>query len=91
MIANTFRAQGAACAAFTLVLLALVACDDAKQPSKAESDPANASAGDTRVVDASSAAGAVYTCPMHPEVASNEPGKCSKCGMALVPKTAKGR
>lgn len=27
---------------------------------------------------------AVYVCPMHPEVTSNAPGTCSKCGMALV-------
>ncbi len=27
-----------------------------------------------------------YTCPMHPEVTSNKPGKCPKCGMALVEK-----
>lgn len=26
-----------------------------------------------------------YTCPMHPEVISNEPGYCPKCGMALEP------
>lgn len=26
-----------------------------------------------------------YTCPMHPEVVSNEPGKCPTCGMNLVP------
>lgn len=26
-----------------------------------------------------------YTCPMHPEVRSGEPGACPKCGMALVP------
>jgi hypothetical protein len=29
-------------------------------------------------------AAAVYVCPMHPEVTSAEPGKCPKCGMALV-------
>jgi len=29
---------------------------------------------------------AYYTCPMHPEVQSNEPGKCPKCGMDLVKK-----
>jgi hypothetical protein len=27
---------------------------------------------------------AKYTCPMHPEVVSSQPGKCSKCGMDLV-------
>jgi len=27
-----------------------------------------------------------YTCPMHPEVKSNEEGKCPKCGMTLVAK-----
>jgi P-type Cu+ transporter len=26
-----------------------------------------------------------YTCPMHPEVISSEPGSCPKCGMSLVP------
>jgi len=27
---------------------------------------------------------AKYSCPMHPDVTSNKPGKCSKCGMALT-------
>jgi len=30
-------------------------------------------------------AGAVYTCPMHPEVRRDQPGACPKCGMALEP------
>ncbi|MEO5891022.1 MAG: heavy metal-binding domain-containing protein [Ferruginibacter sp.] len=25
-----------------------------------------------------------YVCPMHADITSNKPGKCSKCGMALV-------
>ncbi|MDE2148293.1 MAG: heavy metal translocating P-type ATPase [Gammaproteobacteria bacterium] len=29
--------------------------------------------------------GAVYTCPMHPEVQQEGPGDCPKCGMALEP------
>ncbi len=28
-----------------------------------------------------------YTCPMHPEVVSSEPGTCPKCGMKLRPVT----
>jgi len=28
----------------------------------------------------------IYTCPMHPEVISDKPGKCPKCGMKLVKK-----
>jgi hypothetical protein len=27
---------------------------------------------------------AVYTCTMHPDVTSDKPGKCPKCGMDLV-------
>ncbi|MEO8154655.1 MAG: heavy metal translocating P-type ATPase [Rhizobacter sp.] len=29
--------------------------------------------------------GAVYTCPMHPEIRQDHPGNCPKCGMALEP------
>ena len=29
----------------------------------------------------------LYTCKMHPEVISDKPGKCPKCGMTLVKKT----
>lgn len=28
----------------------------------------------------------IYTCPMHPEVQQDKPGKCPKCGMKLVRK-----
>ena len=43
-------------------------------------EPAGSSAPTT------SAPGATYTCPMHPEVKQTGPGKCPKCGMALVSK-----
>lgn len=31
----------------------------------------------------------VYTCPMHPEIKMEKPGKCPKCGMDLEKKTIK--
>jgi len=35
--------------------------------------------------DASATEPGQYTCPMHPDVISDEPGSCPKCGMDLVP------
>src|SRR5436853_3387254 len=32
--------------------------------------------------------GAIYTCPMHPEVRQTGPGSCPICGMALEPEIA---
>lgn len=32
------------------------------------------------------AGGAVWTCPMHPEVVQDNPGTCPSCAMALVKK-----
>jgi Cu+-exporting ATPase len=32
--------------------------------------------------------GAIYTCPMHPEIRQVGPGSCPICGMALEPETA---
>ena len=34
---------------------------------------------------------ATYTCPMHPEVQSPQPGNCPKCGMKLIMEKPKGQ
>ena len=36
---------------------------------------------------APAAAKLMYTCPMHPEINSDKPGKCPLCGMSLVKTT----
>jgi uncharacterized membrane protein YraQ (UPF0718 family) len=36
-------------------------------------------------------ADARYTCPMHPEVEQDHPGRCPKCGMSLEPRTVEHR
>lgn len=36
------------------------------------------------VTESSVAEKTIYTCTMHPEIRSDKPGKCPKCGMELV-------
>jgi Ni,Fe-hydrogenase III large subunit len=38
---------------------------------------------------AAAEAPAQFTCPMHPEVVTDQPGSCTKCGMVLVPAKAR--
>jgi P-type Cu+ transporter len=37
---------------------------------------------------ASAPSGAIYTCPMHPQIRQDHPGACPICGMALEPEIA---
>jgi len=63
----------------TLVLsIVIVGCK--KQPQVTESNqPTSAgAAGEEATVQK-------WTCPMHPDVISDKPGECPKCGMDLVP------
>ena len=53
--------------------------------AKFQADPARYLAGAGRRPAAAAPPGAVYTCPMHPEVRQDHPGACPKCGMALEP------
>lgn len=42
-------------------------------------------AQETKKVQTTKGASTKYTCTHHPEVVSDKPGKCPKCGMDLVP------
>ena len=44
-------------------------------------DKKQSSGGEKKTVKS----GAIFTCPMHPEVRQEGPGSCPKCGMALEP------
>jgi hypothetical protein len=67
-----------------------VAADHPANPSAAEAPPPRPSQalGVSTTLAARPFAASVYTCPHHPEVVSNEPGVCPKCGMQLQPKGA---
>lgn len=43
---------------------------------------------DTAKIQKISSDSIIYTCPMHPEIISDKPGKCPKCGMDLVQKNS---
>jgi len=51
--------------------------------TKFEADPARYLDGPPPPAPA--VAGAIYTCPMHPEIRQDHPGDCPLCGMALEP------
>jgi hypothetical protein len=75
-----------------LLFAGVLACSPGAAPvSSSPKDPSNPNAPEGAQPPAaleSQPAATVYTCPMHPEVVSDKPGKCPKCGMTLVAKTA---
>lgn len=58
-------------AALTILSVSLFAQDSTKQKSKTQKQKMEMMK---------------YSCPMHPDVTSDKPGKCSKCGMDLKEK-----
>jgi len=59
----------------TLFLFAATSCQPSKNNEEHEHEHSMSEGDSTKIA---------YTCSMHPEVISDEPGKCSKCGMELV-------
>jgi len=64
-----------------ILLLFLGACADGNPARDAIDGQAKAPPTTTAPSEAT-----MYDCPMHPEVTSDQPGKCPKCGMDLVKK-----
>ncbi len=59
-----------------IVLIVATACNNNKDPHAAHK---------------TETAKEIYTCPMHPEIIKDKPGKCPVCGMALVKKETAGK
>jgi membrane fusion protein, copper/silver efflux system len=61
-------------AVLAVLALPLLGCNKSSPPPP-ESDQAGPAPS----------AGTTYVCPMDPDVTSDKPGRCPKCGMELVP------
>ncbi len=55
--------------------------------SKFEADPEKYAKPHSERPQAAVIEGAIYTCPMHPQIRQEGPGSCPICGMALEPET----
>ena len=58
--------------------------------TKFEADPDKYLKPETAPAPTAAAPGAVYTCPMHPQIRQAGPGSCPICGMALEPEVPTG-
>jgi len=69
-----------------LLTFSAVAYASEPKPRPTALDPSNPAAPAGEAGSAGNPQATVYTCPMHPEVIADKPGRCPKCGMKLVPK-----
>ena len=63
--------------AYCLLLIGLLSCNEKKKEDHSQHQQPVAS-------------NQVYTCPMHPQIIRNKPGRCPICGMELVKKETVG-
>jgi RND family efflux transporter MFP subunit len=77
------------CPVCGMTLIPVMAAPDitrqSPNPSSRNSEPNPAPANTNSPSAGPPATKQLYTCPMHPDVISDHPGQCPKCGMNLVP------
>ena len=76
---------------FTSLAAATTSCSDKKSSTETTTTTSATATTDSTTATPGGNPGPgiateTYTCTMHPEVITNEPGKCPKCGMDLVKK-----
>ena len=74
---------------YTLALASLTfatSCSDKKSTTETTTTTPTVTAAASDSTAAPAGMATQYTCPMHPEVVADQPGKCPKCGMDLVVK-----
>lgn len=64
---------------FIIILIVTTASLSTFQPADAQSDKSSRTKDNTNSIKL-----VQYVCPMHPDITSDKPGKCSKCGMNLT-------
>jgi Cu(I)/Ag(I) efflux system membrane fusion protein len=73
---------------FALLALLFAGCDLAPEDGSVDAIPAGDE--DTALGHAQQHLDPTYVCPMHPQIARDQPGSCPICGMGLVAKAGEG-
>jgi P-type Cu+ transporter len=70
---------------FGMLTAALILATACQKSTQSDAPIVASATGPAKSPAAPNPAAAKYTCPMHPEVVSDKPGRCPKCGMDLEP------